>query len=144
MSSSSENPNQKSMTATTEEEDVEDLQEQESKEDSASPKPQEEEEEEEAPGLVSNMIDEAMTEQEKRSETSSSSKSYEVLMIKTNSESGHTSGDDLETATSSDIEVIASPSQCIVSPASSHNGHHGLRHGNMELLRANKKGTQYF
>lgn len=67
------------------------------------------------------LMDEAMAEQEKRSETteSSSSKSYEVLMVKTASDA-----DDLDThTTSSDIEVITSPSSMGGgSPGSSTNG----------------------
>ncbi len=56
---------------------------------------------------------------EKRSEASSSSKSYEVLKLETLSISGHTSGDDVEVITSSDIEVISSPSE---------NGRHAAAH----------------
>ncbi len=97
------------------------------------------EEEEEPQPDVRNQLDEAMAEQEKRSETSSS-KSYEVVN-KSFPTSGATSGDELETnATSSDIEVISSPS--IVSAASSavspvanavrrgrnNNGNNGAQH----------------
>jgi hypothetical protein len=58
---------------------------------------------------VSEMLNEAMGDNhERRSEGSGSSKSYEV--VKGDFTSGHTSGDELETnTTSSDIEVIASP-----------------------------------
>ena len=56
------------------------------------------------------MLEDAMKE-EKRSEASSSSKSYEMLKLESLPTSGHTSGDDVEviTNTSSDIEVISSP-----------------------------------
>lgn len=56
------------------------------------------------------MIEDAIRE-EKRSEASSSSKSYELLKLESLPTSGHTSGDDVEviTNTSSDIEIISSP-----------------------------------
>lgn len=47
--------------------------------------------------------------EEKRSEASSSSKSYELLKLESLPTSGHTSGDDVCTNTSSDIEIISSP-----------------------------------
>lgn len=61
------------------------------------------------------MMDDAMRPnnmEEKRSEASSSSKSYELLKLESlPNSSGHTSGDDVEVITnnSSDIEVICSP-----------------------------------
>ncbi|XP_040570586.1 TATA element modulatory factor isoform X1 [Lepeophtheirus salmonis] len=66
------------------------------------------------------LIHEAMIDQsEKRSEAgSSSSKSYEVVKA---INSGHTSGDELETHTSSsDIEIISSPPPSTASSISSH------------------------
>merc|ERR1712156_101749 len=56
------------------------------------------------------LLDDALKE-EKQSEASSSSKSYEMLKLESLPTSGHTSGDDVEviTNTSSDIEVISSP-----------------------------------
>ncbi len=67
-------------------------------------------------GVISRQLDEAMVEQEKRSETSSS-KSYEV--VAKSPTSGATSGDELETnTTSSDIEIISNPSATAPSPVS--------------------------
>ena len=64
---------------------------------------------------MANLLHDAMGEQERRSETSSS-KSYEVVRVEgANNNSGQTSGGedelDTNTTTSSDIEVISSPNQ---------------------------------
>ncbi len=81
---------------------------------------------------VQSQLDEAMFDQEKRSETSSS-QSYEVVR-ESQPTSGQTSGDELETTTtSSDIEVIASPtagsSRCSPSPRVKGNGGNGANLG---------------
>jgi len=85
----------------------------------------EEEEPESTEEPARTLMEDALVEQERRSETSSS-KSYEVILAQA-ANSGHTSGDELDTnTTSSDIEVIASPTSL---PARTrmrpNNGHHG-------------------
>merc|ERR1712111_343968 len=67
--------------------------------------------------------------EEKMSETSSSSKSYEMLKLESLPTSGHTSDNEVEVITnfSSDIEIISSP-------VLSENGHRKLQ--NQQLIQS--------
>ena len=63
-------------------------------------------------GYVKNMIEEAMVESLKESDSHSdrsSDKSSDMVRIESGMNSGHTSGDEIDTTTSSDIEIISTP-----------------------------------
>ena len=63
-------------------------------------------------GYVKNMLEEAMVESLKESDSHSdrsSDKSSDMVRIESGMNSGHTSGDEIDTTTSSDIEIISTP-----------------------------------
>ena len=65
-----------------------------------------------ASGYVKNMLEEAMVESVKESDSHSdrsSDKSSDLVRIESGINSGHTSGDEIDTTTSSDIEIISTP-----------------------------------